>query len=404
MSVPTLHADAGIYDVIAVTTSSGLTSWSILTATAGLVAFHIGVFTLVGRERKSPYVINAVFPVLLLCLSTAAIACLSSVLPTWWKAWGLVISVVLLVAAFVWSISVIAKVSVRFIYFVEAVKPHDVWLLRRWRLRRQLGNLAPTYSHDANPIPADLKTSIIEILNGTSDAKLQVREHLDPLSLAVLTEHQGQANRIFAELAHVFLKAGFTVQYLTASRHPIEFLAYLAEHIGRDKGQDGTNSGSKALKKYREKIVVIDAYSSHFAFLDSIYPRKDREVESLGISLIPSKATYAGMHSAGSRAFKTIRSKTHGDQRNPTLVIYEDCHALSDLESPEQYRIFVRHVMPSERMWGGMFTVFAESMQPEADWRVLQSYASMKLDYREDVVREKSPPPRAGEREAQRSA
>jgi hypothetical protein len=27
---------------------------SILTATAGLIAFHIGLYTLVGRERKSP--------------------------------------------------------------------------------------------------------------------------------------------------------------------------------------------------------------------------------------------------------------------------------------------------------------------------------------------------------------
>jgi hypothetical protein len=33
-----------------------LTPWSILTATAGLIAFYIGLYTLVGRERKSPYV------------------------------------------------------------------------------------------------------------------------------------------------------------------------------------------------------------------------------------------------------------------------------------------------------------------------------------------------------------
>jgi hypothetical protein len=39
-----------------------VTPWSLLTTTAGLIAFHIGLFTLVGRERKSPYVINSVFP------------------------------------------------------------------------------------------------------------------------------------------------------------------------------------------------------------------------------------------------------------------------------------------------------------------------------------------------------
>src|SRR5439155_9403804 len=38
------------------TTAAALTPWSILAATAGLIAFHIGLYTLVGRERKSPYV------------------------------------------------------------------------------------------------------------------------------------------------------------------------------------------------------------------------------------------------------------------------------------------------------------------------------------------------------------
>jgi hypothetical protein len=92
--------------------------------------------------------------------------------------------------------------------------------------------------------------------------------------------------------------------------------------------------------------------------------------------------TYAGMHSASSRAFNTIKEQMGCNYRQPTLVIYEDSYALTDLESVEQYRIFVRHVLPSERMWDGMLTVFLESVQPEADWRLLQAYASMKLDLR----------------------
>jgi hypothetical protein len=38
--------------------------------------------------------------------------------------------------------------------------------------------------------------------------------------------------------------------------------------------------------------------------------------------------------------------------------------------------------MPSERMWDGMFTVFVESAQPDGDWNILQSYASMTLNLR----------------------
>jgi hypothetical protein len=82
-----------------------------------------------------------------------------------------------------------------------------------------------------------------------------------------------------------------------------------------------------------------------------------------------------------------VIQKQVGDaDRKPTLVIYEDAYALSDLESPEQYRIFVRHVLPSERLWDGMFTVFLESGQPDGDWKILQSYASMTLDLRSHMA------------------
>jgi hypothetical protein len=96
------------------------------------------------------------------------------------------------------------------------------------------------------------------------------------------------------------------------------------------------------------------------------------------------------MHSASSR--EVIPEQVRHEHRKPTLVIYEDTYALTDLESPEQYRIFVRHVMPSERMWDGMFTVFLESTQPDSDWKMLQAYASMRLDLRSGAANERPKP------------
>lgn len=350
-----------------------LSSWPILTATAGLIAFHIGLFTLVGRERKSPYTINLIFPIFLLCLGIAAVATFSAILPDAYGRWGLRLATLLLVIAFVWSAFILFRVAVRFVYFVEKIQLKDLWPFRTAFLFWHYRSHEPNYSHDPHPIPADLKDAVLNILAESQGSVFQLRDGLDPLSVAVATEHQGQSSELFARLAHAFFKKGFTVQYLTASRHPIEFLSHLDQHL---------SSSGESLKQHREKIVVIDAYSSHFAFLDSIYHRKNLEVAKIGVTLIPSGATYAGMHSASSRAFKTIKKQVQKRDREPTLVIYEDCHALADLESVEQYRIFIRHVMPSERMWGGMFTVFSESAQPDADWNILQSYASMRLDYR----------------------
>jgi hypothetical protein len=59
------------------------------------------------------------------------------------------------------------------------------------------------------------------------------------------------------------------------------------------------------------------------------------------------------------------------------LVLYEGCTALIDLESNEQYRIFVRHVLPSERLWGGMFTVFVEPDIADENRAVLEGGADI---------------------------
>lgn len=350
-----------------------LTPWSVIAATAGLIAFHIGLYTLVGRERKSPYVINSVFPIFFFCLVIVAMALFSALLSNPWANFVLCSSVVLLVGACGWSAVNVFKVWVRFVYFVDRIRIRDLpWLRDLW-LWWEARRLTPTYKHDPNPIPADLREEILGVLKQFPEDAWDSRDSLDPQSLAVAVQHQGQGNRLLAELSVSFLKRGFAVQYLTASRHPIEFVGFLKSFLEKEK---------LTLGQFRQHLVAIDAYSPHFAFLDSIYPKKDRELVKLGITLIRAAMTYAGMHSASSRAFKAIQKQAKETDRNPTLVIYEDTHALTDLESAEQYRIFIRHVMPSERSWGGMFTVFLEASQPEADWKVLQAYASMRLDLR----------------------
>lgn len=102
----------------------------------------------------------------------------------------------------------------------------------------------------------------------------------------------------------------------------------------------------------------------------------------LHVTCVTSSVSYPGIHTALSRAFNLIKKRAASDVRKPVLVIYEDTYALADLESPEQYRLFVRHVLPSERLWDGMFTVFTEVAQPDFDWNVLSSYASISLDLR----------------------
>ena len=62
-----------------------LTPWTLLTATGALMAFHVGLYTLVGRERKSPYVINTVFWLFFLCLIAASVEICAALLSGPWQ-------------------------------------------------------------------------------------------------------------------------------------------------------------------------------------------------------------------------------------------------------------------------------------------------------------------------------
>jgi hypothetical protein len=345
-----------------------LEPFALLTATAGLLAFLVGLYTLVGRERKAPYLINRVFFIFLLCLVGAAFDIAAASFPGL-KAICLWIGVVFLLVAFAASVTQVYRIWTRFAFFVDVINPkHLTWVRTIRRTVRRL-RAGPTYEHNPNPIP----TAIAEAI--TSVAKEQGasfnNETSSPTSLAVAAEYQGQTDKLLIKLISLFLAQNYQVQYATASRHPVEFLKNLCASIGENE-----------LRAKASQIVVVDAFTPHFGFIDSIYSEKSYEVKELGVQLVRSKVSYAGVHTASSKAFNIVKQAKPSDVRAPALVIYEDMQALADLESAEQYRVFLRHVVPSERLWGGMFSVFIETAQPEADWRLLQSYTSMKLDFR----------------------
>jgi hypothetical protein len=341
--------------------------WSLLTATAGLIAFHIGVYTLVGRERKSPYMINAVFPVFLLCLTSATLTLSALLVPAGIYDSLLQASVIILVAAFTFSIVVVYRTTIRFVYFVDSVHLKHLPIIRQVRRWWEFRGVKPTYSHDSLPIPETLRQEVLEILTRVV-GPVSDEERAFPLeAIALQVSSQKRASEILAELSKPFLVGNYFVQYVAASRHPIEFVEHLR----------GCAPDEQTWRLWAENLIVIDAYSSHFAFIDSIYKKKDRQIDALGVKRVASKMTYAGIHSASSKAFNLFKDSSGAKSRKPTLVVYEGTYALTDLESVEQYRIFVRHVIPSEKMWGGMLTVFLEFGQSATDWELLRSYSSI---------------------------
>ena len=353
-----------------------------ITATGLLLAFLIGFYTIIGRERKSPYLTNKLFQILLLCVPAVILSLLSQVL-TSSRGWAKVLATVIallaflcLVAALVMTLWRVYKIYMRFALFVDSAHPkHLSWYRFTKHYIRRSSESKP-WEWSGIPLSANLLTRIQKILKPTEVADSNA---LPPTSAAISVTRHGRANLVLAELATAFLEDRKSVQYMTASRHPLEFVEFLKKHIEKNT--------QLTWAEIQSKIVVADAYTRHFGYADSIYMQATTALKrDFGVHHVTAGESFAGMHTASSKAFNKLKEQApKGTGRDPILVIYEDSYALADLESREQYRVFVRHVVPSERMWHGMFTVFIETSQEKSDWELLASYCDLALDEKQEV-------------------
>lgn len=348
-------------------------AWSLLTATGALLAFLIGLFTLIGRERKSPYIINSAFVIFLVAIAGATVDVMAAA--TQGQHLGrvlLYVGLLLLIVAMLLSLWRLYKIYVRFVLFVDSPHPKH-WPLARSinSIRRALSNKKP-YEHNPSTFTPEILASAIEVLTDKNRFKTFRRDD-GAISAAVAVRDQRQSDQLLSDLTLLFLKAGYLVQYMATSRHPIQFIEHLKSVVA---------SSNLDWTQFAKRIVAVDAYTSHFGFTDSIYYKEARRLQAdLNVKYLTSGPTFAGLHSASSSAFNAIRQKTAADTnvRQPVFIVYEDCAALTDLESAEQYKVFVRHVMPSERMWGGMFTLFVETAPGKSEWALLTAYAGIAV-------------------------
>ncbi len=360
-----------------------ITSTSLITASGILLAFLLSFYTLIARERKSPYLINSAVWILLVCMTSALAASIAIIVDDPYRSALLYAGSLLLLVAVVMTVWRVYRLAMRLTYFIDSANPKHFfffrWIKKSYRSFRE----KKVYEHDSVDFSeADISEIVAALTPDNFNAEesdkrksIHLENEKDIRSLAMRMEHQGQANENLAKLVFICLSKGYLIQYLTASRHPVAFIDFLKKHceLSVEKGK---------WANFAKQIIVIDAYTPHFGFTDSVYQVATADIARHGVTYLASTETYAGLHTAAAKAFNTIKKNQQSEVRKPSLIIYEDCYALADLESVDQYRIFLRHVVPSEKLWAGMLTVFIETVQADNDWNLLKAYVDAVFDLR----------------------
>jgi len=347
-------------------------SVSLITNALALLAFVVAFYALIARERKTPYITNYIFPPAALLFVTVLLVLVEQLLQGWQLGFATILSLstsnhatvhptkidyALLISANVsfyagaiWIVFNIWRLHNRQVNFRDDNLFKNIRFVR-W-IRYQLSRLRKSrrYEHAPEEITvSDLSESLTKC--GFTPPADSVSTKFSTLALCGYSLRESDA--MTPDLAATALKKGWLVQYATCARHPYEWVWQLKDIL------------ADSWTKSAQQVAVVDGYTPHFGFTDSIHAVKTAEVEREGVAYVPSPESYAGVHTATAKAFNKLKSKSANPKvRQKTLLIYEGCRSLVDLESVEQYRLFLRHVMTSERMWGGMVTLFVE---PETD-------------------------------------
>jgi hypothetical protein len=339
----------------------------LFTKAFALLAFLLAFYTLVARERKSPYITNFIYSSAIWFFAAVILQLVKELVGSSvnWLATGLAVFSNLLFA--IGSLNVgygIWRIHNRLVNFRDDVQ---LKALRPVRLvRRTWSNIRkkPSYEY----LAPSIATGSLELFEKTaleiSNLKLSPSSALEAPQCVVMHGLRVQnSDEYLVALAKAFLGTKkWTLQYTTCIRHPKEFLDKILDFLK----EEGLYS----------QVAVVDAYTPHFGFTDSIHIKRTEALEELGIHCVTSTASFAGIHTATAKAFNKFK-RQQSASRLPAFIIYEGPFALADLESVEQYKIFIRHVLPSERMWGGMLTCLVEPVITDEILAVPTSYADL---------------------------
>jgi hypothetical protein len=367
---------------------------SLVTNTLAVLAFMVAFYALLARERKTPYILNFLFPpaaLLFVSIILESLSQMAQALHNWQdpdptgpespfghillqaSRWTHILGTFLFYYGVAWIAKNIWRLHNRQVHFRDDNKVKNLGIVRWFKNLRE--RIHPKKTFTNNPEIVD-QASVRSVLQ---EHGFQVSNNSQVRTIASCGESLTITDTYTTQMAAEFLRKEWLVQYTTCDRHPIEWIDLLKNTLGDE------------WPKFRSRLVVVDGYTPHFGFTDSIHADNARTLKGDGVFYFATSESYAGVHTAAAKAFNLFKkqAKKEGKElRKPQFLIYEGCRALADLESLEQYRIFLRHVITSERMWGSMVTLFVEPEAVDSELKLIGAYADgLRLKKDEEVRR-----------------
>ncbi len=149
------------------------------------------------------------------------------------------------------------------------------------------------------------------------------------------------------------ISEGDTVDFITTYKSPLEFCRSINE---------------SDISKIAKKLSIIDCFSPHYSFDDKVTKFEKRDYTLKGFKFFNAES-FAEIHTAANDSwyrFRKVCKEEENAYRIPHRTIYDSLSSLIRFSSNEQYLLFIRHVISSEKSYG-MISLIIEPMSLEKD-------------------------------------
>ena len=199
---------------------------------------------------------------------------------------------------------------------------HEKFYETTWRKRTSLNiNTLPTNSHEKTLKNIKDGVSILLLYNSSFDIQ------------STLTNYIIES-----------IDAEETVDLVTTFRSPLDIIHKISELYGDNK-----------IPEISKKISIIDCFSPYYAFDDKVLKLDKKNYTKKGLKFYEADS-FASIHTAANSSWYRFRNelkKIEGNTyRIPHRTIYDTLSSLIRFSSEEQYFLFLRHVINSEKSYG----------------------------------------------------